>query len=185
MIKSLPKIFGLLLILAGVFYYCLQNNVRLFFVVTGSMEPVIPTKSIIISKKLAVNQIKPGLAIVFTDQENSRVTAHRVVEQIDGKYITRGDANDYQDRYLVKSADLLGQVVGVIPVMTLPVILLQLLLVALLYFLGVTHRRFLLFLKHGFSCPTTASNALHRLCIFGRTKKTLCGGQTGFSPGKL
>ncbi|MFA5776516.1 MAG: signal peptidase I [Patescibacteria group bacterium] len=162
--------------LSGILYYCVQSNVRLFFVITGSMEPLIPTRSFIISKKIGVNEVKKEKVIIFNDQNNKRITAHRVVEIQDGRYVTKGDSNTYGDRYLVKSEDILGQVVGIFPIIDSLYLGMHLIFLVLVLALGVLTKRFLLFLKHGISCPTTAYSAFYRLCVFRCTKKTVCSG---------
>lgn len=173
------KIFRTLIvlgILAYTFYYCVKSNVRFFYVTTGSMGPSVPEKSLIVSKKISANQVRMGWVVVFYDQVNKRVTAHRIIQLQGDGFITKGDVNDYEDKYLVKPEDIVGKVTGAIPVIDAIVMYLQLVLLALFYVLGVTQRRFLLFLKHGFSCPTAAVNTVYRLCIFRRSKKTFCGG---------
>ena len=162
--------------LSGILFYCVQSNVRLFFVITGSMEPLISTKSLIVSKTISVDKVEKGKVIVFNDQNNKRVTAHRVVEIQDGRYVTKGDANDNKDRYLVKPADILGQVVGIFPMIDPLSVIIQIAFLVLVLALGILLKRFLLFLKHGISCPTTAHNAFYRICVFRRAKKTVFGG---------
>lgn len=164
-------------ILSCVLYYCLQSNVRMFFVITGSMEPLIPARSLIVSKKISVDEVKEGKVVIFNDENNKRVTAHRVMEIQDGRYITRGDSNTYSDRYLVKSTDILGQVMGIFPIIDPVFIIIQLIFLVLMSALGILLKRFLLFLKHGISCPTATHNTFYRLCVFRRAKKIVCGGQ--------
>ena len=170
-------------ILSAVLFYCVQSNVRLFFVVTGSMGAAIPSKSIIISKIIRTDEIKAGAVIIFNDESNKRVAAHRVVEIREGRYVTKGDANDNKDRCLVKSEDVIGRVVGIFPIVDPLYFGAQLIFLVLMLVLGVLTKRFLLCLKHDISCPTTAYNAFYKICVFGRAKKVDCGGQTPFSPG--
>lgn len=178
-LKSIPM-FG---VLAGMVYYAIQTNARLFYVITGSMEPLIPTGSVVLSKKLAGDERTVGSVIVFDDVDNNRITAHRVVEvQADG-FVTRGDANEYRDRYLVKPQDIIGRVVGVFPLSSPSSVLFQAIFCLLFLQLGVTHRKFLVFLRHGFSCPSATVNAVYRLCVFRRAKKTFYGRQTVTSAG--
>lgn len=180
MSKLFLKTFVGLVVLGGLVYYSVQNNVRFFFVVTGSMEPVIPTKSIILSRKISGDTVKAGAVIVFNDQATNHVTAHRVKEVIAEGFVTKGDANEYQDRGLVKSVDLLGEVLLVVPIVDAVSVFTQVGLLILIFMLGVLVRRFLICLKHGFSCPTATLNALFRLCVFRRSKATFCNRSTGF-----
>jgi len=183
MVKRILKSLPMLGILAGVVYYAIQINARLFYVVTGSMEPLIPTKSVVLSTKFAGDKADIGTVLVFNDADNNRITAHRVVEvQTDG-FVTQGDANEYRDRYLVKLQDIVGRVVGVFPLSGVLPVLLQVAFCLLFLQLGVIHRKFLVFLKHGFSCPSATANAVYRFCVFRRAKKTFYGRQTAISAG--
>lgn len=161
MFKIFVKLLPLLVILAGAVYYAVQTNARMFYVITGSMESLIPTGSVVFSKAVPNDQVVAGTVLVFNDAENYRITAHRVVEiQADG-FVTQGDANEYRDRYLVKSQDIVGRVVGVFPLPGIFPALLQGAFCLLFLQLGVIHRRFLLFLRHGFSCPSATVNAVY------------------------
>ncbi len=183
MFKIFVKLLPLLVILAGAVYYAVQTNARMFYVITGSMESLIPTGSIVFSKVIPSDQVGPGTVLVFNDAENKRITAHRVVEvQADG-FVTQGDANRYRDRYLVKPQDIVGRVVGVFPMLGILPVVLQAVFCLLFLHLGVIHRRFLLFLRHGFSCPSATANAVYRFCFFRRPKKTFYGGQADVSTG--
>jgi len=183
MVKRILKSLPMLGILAGVVYYAIQINARIFYVITGSMEPLIPTKSVVLAKKTSGGQVTAGTVLVFSDADNNRITAHRVVEvQTDG-FVTQGDANEYRDRYLVKPQDIVGRVVAVFPMSGVLPTLLQVIFCLLLLELGVIHRKFLVFLRHGFSCPSATLNAVYRLCFFGRAKKTFYGRQTATSTG--
>jgi len=170
-------------ILSSVLCCSVRSDVRIFFVITGSMGPVIPANSFVISKKISAHDVKPGLVIIFSDQNNNRITAHRVVEIQDGRYVTKGDKNTSSDRYLVRSGDVLGQVVGVFPTIDPLYLGTHLLFLVLMLALGVLLKRFLLCLRHGVSCPTTAHGAFYKFYIFRRAKKAVCGGQTPLSPG--
>ena len=170
-------------VLLGTLYYCVQSNVRLFCVITGSMEPLIPAGSLVVSKSINFDNVKKGKVIVFNNQDNRRVTTHRVVEIQDGQYVTKGDANSYNDRYLVTPADVMGEVMGVFPTTDPMSTTIQLAFLFLVLGLGILLNRFLLCLKHGASCSTPASNAFYRLCFFRRPKKVACGGQAPLGPG--
>lgn len=137
-----------------------MNKVRLFYVLTGSMGAQLPARSLILSREVAADNIAVGQIIVFHDRINNRVTAHRIRQVQGDQYITKGDANDYQDRYLVTSADILGQVIVIIPVIDGFVFGVQVVVVLIAFVLGVLVRRFLLCLRHGLSRASTTSNPL-------------------------
>ena len=88
----------------------------LFRVVTGSMEPTIPTGSLLISKNIEIEEIERGDIICFRSKESNmlgQVITHRVIDIVhsgDGNlYLeTCGDANPTADGYYVTDANLIG-----------------------------------------------------------------------------
>lgn len=87
----------------------LQNREPTFFgyslmyVQTGSMEPVIPEKTIILVKTLSkdeIKQIKKDDVIVYRNSGVINTITHRVVETHipEGYVVTRGDANSVNDK---------------------------------------------------------------------------------------
>lgn len=95
-----------------------------FRVLTGSMEPAIPTDSLIVVDRMEASEVRDGDIISYFSQDPSfggAVNTHRVVSvSQDGDRIvfeTKGDANQMSDRYPATSEDLIGKVVFVSPVM--------------------------------------------------------------------
>ena len=90
----------------------------LFRVMTGSMEPAIPTDSMIVVKRSGKEEYLPGDVISFYSRDpalGGAVNTHRITEvrREDGiiLYETRGDANNAPDRYPVLQEDVIGKVV--------------------------------------------------------------------------
>lgn len=81
---------------------------EIYEIVSGSMEPAIPTGSLVLIKPEEPEQICPGDVIAF--QSGDSVIVHRVVQnrQVEGEYITEGDANEKEDINTVPYADLIG-----------------------------------------------------------------------------
>ncbi len=82
-------------------------------VISGSMEPAIGVDDMIVIKDKKSYQV--GDVITFSTGGNLPVT-HRIVgtdEQ--GRFLTKGDANNGVDREPVAQADVLGKVIVVIP----------------------------------------------------------------------
>lgn len=87
---------------------------RTEIVLSGSMEPAIPTGSVVVSRPIAANEVREGDIIMFASLAGHSLTTHRVVKvepTSDGfHFITKGDA--------VKGADINpvvpGQLVGII-----------------------------------------------------------------------
>ena len=103
-----------------------------FRVMTGSMEPAIETDSLIVVKRVEPSEIKIGDVISFFSQDPAHggaVNTHRVtaIEQNgeEWNFVTKGDANQLEDKYVTSSKDLIGKVVYVSHVMGIIVHLLS------------------------------------------------------------
>lgn len=101
-------------------------GVRLFglstyVVLSGSMEPVYPTGSLIYVRKVDCRDLKVGDPITFMLGPNL-VATHRIVKIIpdpakpaDIRYQTKGDANNSPDGGLVHCKNVIGEPVFCIP----------------------------------------------------------------------
>ena len=128
--NKINKIFGILLnvllvlvaiiIIIGIYYIVqikvLKNSYANLFgytffeVATGSMSPTINVGDVVIvhlTKEVSENDI-----IVYKEGEN--FITHRLIKKEEGKIITKGDANNSEDR-AIQEADILGKVVKIIP----------------------------------------------------------------------
>lgn len=90
----------------------------LFRVATGSMEPEIPAKSLIVTKYEDIENIQVRDVVCFRAQSPSmmgKTITHRVISKdtIDGKIClqTQGDANPTADAYYVTQDNLVGKVI--------------------------------------------------------------------------
>ena len=127
---NINKTFGILLnvllvlvsiiIIIGIYYIVqikvLKNSYANLFgytffeVATGSMSPTINVGDVVIvhlTKEVSENDI-----IVYKEGEN--FITHRLIKKEEGKIITKGDANNSEDR-AIQEADILGKVVKIIP----------------------------------------------------------------------
>ncbi len=80
-------------------------------VTSGSMEPNIKTGSITIDKKLSEYQ----KGDVITYSREGKVVTHRIIE-VEGEgsekeYKTKGDANESEDRGMIKNSEVIGKVI--------------------------------------------------------------------------
>lgn len=99
--------------------YVNLGGFMMFRVVTGSMEPTIPTGALLISHQTDISAIEVGDIICFQTQEAEiwgSVITHRVVEILtgaDGGVLlrTQGDANLVADGYFVDQSNLIGRVI--------------------------------------------------------------------------
>ena len=89
-----------------------------FIVLSGSMETKIRIGDLIITKIIDPKSLKVDDVIAFRDEENT-VTTHRIIDIIDKDgttyFVTKGDNNSSQDRYLVKYKDVEGIYITRIP----------------------------------------------------------------------
>lgn len=90
---------------------------EIYEVVSGSMEPAIPVGSLLYVEEIEPEEVLPKDIIAFV-QDGSVVT-HRVEENqyVEGKFITKGDANSKEDMLPVAYEQLVGKAVYHIPVL--------------------------------------------------------------------
>ncbi|OUQ23020.1 signal peptidase I [Flavonifractor sp. An135] len=81
-----------------------------FVVLSGSMEPTYPTGSLIYVKQVDPQDVEVGDPITFVLNEDLTVATHRVVEinEEEGWFRTKGDANDSPDGSPVLFENLIG-----------------------------------------------------------------------------
>lgn len=87
-------------------------------VLTGSMEPTVPVGSMVYVEPTEPKELTEGDIITFTRDDGETVT-HRVVQNktVEGKIVTKGDANEEQDIDPVSYADVVGKVALTVPSM--------------------------------------------------------------------
>ncbi len=82
----------------------------LFEVATGSMSPTIKVGDVVITK--LTKEVKENDIIVYIDGNN--IITHRLIEKNGNKIITRGDANNSEDKPIEEKM-IIGEVVKIIP----------------------------------------------------------------------
>lgn len=87
-------------------------NIKSFVVLSGSMEPALPVGSIVYTK--SSSSYSPGDIISFSNGTGQTVT-HRIVEETDDGYVTKGDANDSVDNAVVAPSQVIGSSLFTIP----------------------------------------------------------------------
>lgn len=122
-IKKIWNAINVLLICIIAFLAIALAGVRLigwdvYVVLSGSMEPVYKTGSVIYLDDVAVNTLEAGDVITYKVSEDTMVT-HRIVEVVEENgqtmYRTKGDANDVEDGSLVPQSQIVGSPVFTIP----------------------------------------------------------------------
>lgn len=99
--------------------YISVGGYSMFRVATGSMEPDIPVGTLLVSKKVSIDDIDVGDVINFHSKETGmvgKVITHRVIAQFENEeghiYLeTKGDANVVADALYVEQDNLVGKVV--------------------------------------------------------------------------
>ena len=87
-----------------------------FFLVTGSMEPEIPTYSYcLVNTHYDYDSLQVGDIIVYDRPYDHLQVVHRIVSILDEGIITQGDANPVDDGILLTESDIVGVYLGHIP----------------------------------------------------------------------
>lgn len=141
----------LLLMLVLMSRFTGTNNVMgysAFRVMTDSMVPAIPVDSFVLVKQVAPEEIKKGDIISFYSNDpqlGGAVNTHRVDSvsvSENGRiaYITKGDNNLIEDKYMVYTDDLIGRVIFIshglgvaVRLLSNPLVFVPLILIPLLF----------------------------------------------------
>lgn len=101
-----------LLVVAGFFLATLlplPGKIEVKIVQSGSMEPAIPTGSVVVIAPSSAYAV--GDVITFgKDSARDVPTTHRIAEVTDTGFITKGDANEERDVNPVPAGDVIGKV---------------------------------------------------------------------------
>jgi len=85
-------------------------------VYTGSMEPAIPVGSVVVIKPVDPENLKIGDIICFKLSESAITSVtHRIFNITDEGFITKGDANNAPDQWIVKKENVIGKAIFTIP----------------------------------------------------------------------
>jgi len=84
-----------------------------YVVLSGSMEPVLSPGDVVIVD--SSGPVQNGDVITYRRPGDSVPTTHRVVGEVDGRYETKGDANEEADTGTVAPEAIIGKVVLTIP----------------------------------------------------------------------
>ena len=83
-------------------------------VYSGSMEPAIPVGSVVVIKPVNPETLKIGDIICFKLSEPTSIT-HRIINVTDQGFITKGDANEDPDQWIVKKENVIGKAILTVP----------------------------------------------------------------------
>ena len=109
-----------LLIISVLFVFTSQFfGWRTEIVISGSMEPAIPTGSVVVARPIHAEEVREGDVIMFASLTGHTLTTHRVVrveQKSDGPHFTtKGDANKSPDLLAVVPSQILGIIVLSVP----------------------------------------------------------------------
>lgn len=93
----------------------IPGSLEIKIVKSGSMEPEIPTGSLVVVKP-AASYGKGDIITFGKDTKTDIPTTHRIIAiNPDGSFVTKGDANEEQDQNPAARAEVIGKVIFSIP----------------------------------------------------------------------
>jgi signal peptidase len=96
------------------------GDFRLFIVQSGSMEPAIKVGSLIFTK--SNSEYEEGDIVTRKIEDEKETITHRIVEKLEnGNFITKGDANNTEDKEEVQKEDIVGKTYLIVPYLGYPV----------------------------------------------------------------
>lgn len=76
-------------------------------IISGSMEPRLKVGGILYYEKIDLNNFDEGDILVYKTKEH--IISHRIVDITEKGFITKGDANNTVDNYLITNNQILGR----------------------------------------------------------------------------
>ena len=76
-------------------------------VISGSMEPTLKVGGLLYYEKININEFDRGDILVYQTKEH--IISHRIVDEKDNNFITKGDSNNTIDSYKINNAQILGK----------------------------------------------------------------------------
>ena len=114
--KFFQAIAAPVLVLLVIYGFFQITGLRLCAVLSGSMEPEIPTYSYcLIDTRVDYDSLKVGDIIVYDRPYDHMQVVHRIVAILDDGVITQGDANPVDDGILLTAGDITGLYLGHVP----------------------------------------------------------------------
>ena len=110
-LRDIVYVFALIILLTAAM--CFALKLKPAVVMSGSMEPAFPVGSVIITDTELADNVKIGDPIAF--YTGGAYVTHRIVDATDEGFITKGDANDSVDPWIVDKDKIDGKVVLAIP----------------------------------------------------------------------
>lgn len=103
---------SILMVIVAFFMTVIVFDTNPYVVVSGSMEPNVPVGSICL---VNCQDREPDVDDIIAYRAGDTIITHRVVEETDQGYVTKGDANNATDPGVVKQKQIFGVCSLVIP----------------------------------------------------------------------
>lgn len=124
-LAGICSVIGTLLIIAALLLGALLvvpglAGMNAFCIASGSMEPDIPTGSLVLTQRIDPQTLEAGDVISYSDRSDDGVlVTHRVVENDleQWELITQGDANAQPDPLAVSYGQVVGKVAFIVPLL--------------------------------------------------------------------
>ncbi len=98
---------------AGTLFAPKFAGIHPYYVLSGSMEPVIHTGSLVYIQEM--DEAPEEGDIIAYEAGDGIPVVHRVVETVEGGFITKGDANEIPDANVVVPDKILGECILTVP----------------------------------------------------------------------
>ena len=85
---------------------------KILYVQTGSMSPTVEPGDIIIIK----SSKRYNIGEIITYEEEGQLITHRIIEELENGYYTKGDANNAKDDIVVQENQIKGKVIKIIKI---------------------------------------------------------------------
>lgn len=110
LVKIKNMIFGFLYILVVIYLLAFIPSLwghKPLVVISGSMEPTLKVGSLLYYHDKNLDDFKKGDILVYKAKDH--IISHRVVENLESGFITKGDANNTNDSIIVNEKQVLGE----------------------------------------------------------------------------
>ena len=113
---KIPSFVSFLIVIAVFLLVYFVSGIRLCAVVSGSMEPNLPTWSLsIVSTRAKYENIQVGDIVVYERESDGKRIIHRVIEITDEGMVTKGDHNRVADEGFTTAENFFGKYLFHVP----------------------------------------------------------------------
>ena len=99
-------------LIMGLGFLIVILDINPYVIISGSMEPELPVGSVCL---VDCQNKEPEAGDIISYKAQDTIITHRVIEETDDGYITKGDSNSVADPGIVKPKQIFGTVICRIP----------------------------------------------------------------------